>query len=465
VRHADEVARARSSEVEAGEARVREAGAPSAAGSPGVRRFVEYAIDARSGEVAPALWSFGYFFCVLSSYYVLRPVRDEMGVAGGVERLPWLFTGTFVAMVAAVPLFGALAARYPRRTLLPIVYAFFIACIVGLFALLRGGAALAWAPGAFFIWLSVFNLFAVSVFWSFMVDVWREEQAQRLFGFIAAGGSAGALCGPALTAVLAAHIGPVNLLPIAAALLAGALVCIARLRHSARPSRPADSRGAHDEAAIGGNALGGLTRVLRSPYLLGICGFVGLATATGTFVYFQQAQIVRAAFADPGRRTAVFAMMDLAVNALTIGAQLFATGRLVTRFGLPRVLPTLPVLSLAGFGALAAAPAAAVLIAFQVLRRAAQYGISGPAREMLFTVLAREDKYKAKSVIDTVVHRGGDAVSGWAFAGLTALGLQMRGVALVALPLSAVWIALAVYLGRREEAMGEGLGGGTGDER
>lgn len=403
----------------------------------------------RPGEGRAALWSFAYFFCVLASYYVLRPVREEMGVATGVEQLPWLFTGTFAAMVAAVPLFGLLAARFPRRTLLPVVYAFFIACILGLFALLRGVGAPAWAPAAFFIWLSVFNLFVVSVFWSFMADVWREEQARRLFGFIAAGGSAGALVGPAVTALLASRMGPVNLLPVAAALLAGALVCVARLRGDAAGpgTLPAD------ESPLGGGALGGFTRVLGSTYLAGIALFVALGTLFATFVYFQQAQIMRSAFTDPGRRTAVFAVMDLIVNALTIGAQLFVTGALAARFGVTRVLPALPVLTLAGFTVLTLAATAGVLIMFQVLRRAAQYGITGPAREMLFTVVPREDKYKTKNLIDTVISRGGDALSGWAFAGLSALGLGMAGVSLVALPLAALWIALAVYLGRREERL------------
>ena len=405
----------------------------------------------RPGEGRAALWSFAYFFCVLASYYVLRPVREEMGVATGVERLPWLFTGTFAAMVAAVPLFGWLAARFPRRTLLPVVYAFFIACILGLFALLRGVGAPAWAPAAFFIWLSVFNLFVVSVFWSFMADVWREEQARRLFGFIAAGGSAGALVGPAVTALLAPRMGPVNLLPVAAALLAGALVCVARLRGDAPAAGPGTLPA--DESPLGGGALGGFTRVLGSSYLAGIALFVALGTLFATFVYFQQAQIMRSAFADPGRRTAVFAVMDLIVNALTIGAQLFVTGALATRFGVTRVLPALPVLTLAGFTVLTMAATAGVLIMFQVLRRAAQYGITGPAREMLFTVVPREDKYKAKNLIDTVISRGGDALSGWAFAGLSALGLGMAGVSLVALPLAALWIALAVYLGRREERL------------
>lgn len=407
------------------------------------------AVGVGPGEAAPALWSFGYFFCLLSSYYLLRPVRDALAAGRGTDHLPWLFTGTFVAMALLVPVFGALAARYPRRTLLPVVYVFFIVCILGFALLLRGAGAPAWAPGAFFIWLSVFNLFVVSVFWSVMADVWREDQARRLFGFIAAGGSAGALVGPAFAALMAPRLGPANLLPIGAVILTGALVCIARLRRHAAAGDPAR----HDAAPLGGGALDGVTLVLRSPYLLGVCAFMALATTLATFVYFQQAQILGRAYVDAAQRTAVFALMDLGVNALTIVTQLFVTGSLITRLGLARTLPVLPALSLLGFAALAVAPAAAVLVTFQIGRRAAQYAITGPSREILFTVVSREEKYKAKSLIDTVVYRGGDALSGWTYAGLTALGLGMTGIALVALPLAAVWIALAVRLGHRQERL------------
>jgi AAA family ATP:ADP antiporter len=418
-----------------------------------VIRLLDRVVRVRAAELPAALWSFAYFFCLLCSYYVLRPVREEMGVAGGVERLPWVFTATFVAMVAVVPIFGALAARYPRRALLPIVYGFFIANILGLFAWLRSGLVPGWAPGAFFVWLSVFNLFVVSVFWSFMADLWRDEQARRLFGFIAAGGSAGALVGPSLTAGLVGLIGPVNLLPVAAAFLAGALVCVSRLGRWATTMPERDRR--RDEGALGGGMLAGISLMLRSPYLLGICLFIGLSSVLATFVYFQQAHIVRASFSDPGQRTTVFALIDLAVNTLTIGAQLLLTGPLVARLGLSRTLAFLPALTLVGFAALALTPGLAVLAAFQVLRRAAQYGVARPAREMLFTVVPREEKYKAKNVIDTVVYRGGDAVSSWAFAGLTALGLGLTGIALVALPLAAVWIAIAIYLGRRQDVLRE----------
>jgi AAA family ATP:ADP antiporter len=409
-------------------------------------RLLGRVVPLAPGEAAPALWSFAYFFCVLSSYYLLRPVREAMAAGRGVEQLPWLFTGTFVAMLLAVPVFGALSARYPRRTLLPIVYTFFIACIVVLFGVVRSVAASSWAPVAFFIWVSVFNLFVVSVFWSFMADLWREEQARRLFGFISAGGSAGALLGPALAALLAPRIGPANLLPIAALVLAAALICVARLRRRATVA----AGGADDAAAVGGSALGGIVLLARSRYLLGISAFMAIATMLSTFVYFHQAEIVRRAYPDPGDRTAVFAMIDLAVNALTIAAQLLLTARVITRWGLTGTLPVLPVLSLVGFGALAAAPTAAVLVPFQITRRATQYAISGPAREILFTVTSREAKYKAKNVIDTVVYRGGDAVSGWVFSGLASLGLGLSGIALVALPLASAWIALAIYLGRQE---------------
>ncbi len=420
-------------------------------------RLLARVVPVRTGETRAAAWSFSYFFCLLCSYYILRPVREEMGIAGGVERLPWVFTATFVAMVAAVPVFGVLAARYPRGTLLPVVYGFFIASILGLFVWLRSALWPAWAPGTFFVWLSVFNLFVVSVFWSFMADLWSDEQARRLFGFIAAGGSAGAVIGPALTAALVGLIGPVNLLPVAAAVLAGALLAISRLRRgpaAALGSREADGGGRRDEQPLGGSALAGVALVLRSPYLLGICLFIGLSSTLATFVYFQQAHIVRASLADPGQRTALFALIDLAVNVLTISAQLFITARVVARWGLARTLAILPALSILGFAALGLAPVLTVLVAFQVLRRAAQYGVARPAREMLFTVVTRAEKYKAKNVIDTVVYRGADAVGGWAFAGLTALGLGLTGIALVALPLAALWIAVAGYLGRRQAGLG-----------
>lgn len=411
-------------------------------------------LDVAPGERAAVLWSFTYFFCLLASYYLLRPVREEMGITAGIDRLPWLFTGTFLVMLLVAPLFGALAARCPRRTLLPLTYAAFILCILVLFGLLRSGAGGGWGPAAFFIWLSVFNLFVVSVFWSFMADIWREEQARRVFGLIAAGGSTGALVGPALAAVLARPLGPLNLLPVAAATLAGALLCVARLRRWAVVhGAPANARGEDPEGPLRGSPLAGLTRLTRSRYLAAISGFVLLSTSLATVVYFQQAHLVRASSEDPGERTALFALMDLAVNVLTLGGQVFLTGRLVRTLGLPGTLAVLPALSVVGFALLARVPTLGALVGFQVLRRAAQYAVAGPAREMLFTVVDREAKYKAKNVIDTVVVRGGDALAGWALAGARGAGVGTAGLAALALPLAGLWVAVAWSLGRHEERL------------
>ena len=407
-------------------------------------------------------WSFWYFFCLLSGYYVLRPLRDEMGIAGGVQNLQWVFTGTFLAMLAAVPLFGAIAARFPRRRFLPWVYYFFIANILIFFALFQIGAAREIIARAFFIWTSVFNLFVVSVFWSFMADLYSNAQARRLFGLIAAGGSAGAIAGPSATALLAAPLGPVNLLLVSVALLAGAVTCIHRLialaESGATTAQPGTARGAEKtppetERPIGGGVFSGIALVFRSSYLLGICLFIWLYTMLSTFIYFEQAYIVRAAFDDPAQRTTLFASIDLAVNVITLILQTLVAGRMMQRFGVTATLALIPILVAAGFVGLGLAPMLPVLIAFQVLRRAGDYGITRPAREVLFTVVGRETKYKAKNFIDTVVYRAGDAVSGWAFAGLKALGLSLTGIAYIAVPVALGWFATAWFLGRRQDEL------------
>jgi AAA family ATP:ADP antiporter len=404
------------------------------------------AVDLRPGEVAALLLSFAYFFCLLSGYYVLRPLREEMGIASGVEHLQWLFSGTFAAMLAAVPVFGWVVARLPRRRFVPLVYRFFAANILVFFALFTLDVGGVGTARAFYIWVSLFNLFVVSVFWSVMADLFTNEQGRRLFGFIAAGGSAGALVGPSLTAALAVPLGPINLLLIAVVLLELAAQCARLLfRHAATTS---DS---HAPAApIGGSILAGFTEVLRSRYLAGICLYMLLFTATSTFLYFEQANIVARAFDDPAERTRLFALVDLAVGLLTLATQLFATGRLMRWLGVTGALVAAPVLTVAGFLALAAVPTLALVVAFQALRRAANFAVSQPAREVLFTVIGREAKYKSKNFIDTAVYRGGDAASGWAFAGLRGLGLDITAIALAAVPLALAWLATGLYLGRRE---------------
>jgi AAA family ATP:ADP antiporter len=292
----------------------------------------------------------------------------------------------------------------------------------------------------FFVWISVFVLFAVSVFWSFMADVWRSEQGKRLYGFIAAGGSAGALAGPAITIGLASAIGAVNLLVVAALLLEAAVLCARKLEVEKEEK----------QNAVGGGAIDGILMVLRSPYIAGITLWVALLSVAATFLYFEQAAIVAAASDDPAVRTRIFATVDLAVGLLTLALQFVATGKFIARFGVGLSLALLPLVFAAGFAVLAAYPVLAVVIAFQALQRTANFAISNPAREVLFTVVARDEKYKAKNVIDIVAVRGADAAGGWLFTLLRGL-MEIRGISLVAIGIAAVCLAISVALGKAQE--------------
>ena len=409
----------------------------------------------------PALgWSFAYFFCLLCGYYVLRPVRDEMGISGGIENLPLLFTGTFAVMLAAVPLFGWATARLPRRVMLPAVYWFFIVNVLLFFLLMKNAVAPAAVAQAFFIWVSVFNLFVVLVFWSFMVDLYTNEQGKRLFGLIAAGGSAGALAGPALTAALAVPLGIANLLLVSALFLTAAVICIHRLLAWDAPSAAHPGAGrAGEDAAIGGTVWAGIRTVVQSGYLLAICLYILLFSLLFTFLYFEQARIVAANIASGVERTRLFAAIDLAVNLLSLLLQLFAAAPLLRLLGVAGTLALLPAVSAIGFGVVGLVPTLAVIVVFQVLRRAGEYAITKPARELLFAVLDRERKYKAKNFIDTVVFRGGDMASGWLLTGLKALGLTVVALAAVAIPVALAWLTLSWFLGCRQEALARGTRG------
>ena len=423
------------------------------------QRWLRRLVEVRSHEVRALLWSFAYFFFLLAGYYVLRPLRDEMGIAGGVRALPWLFTATFLVLLAAIPLYGALVARLPRRRFIPAVYHFFVVNIAIFWLLLTLDIEKVHVARVFFVWISVFNLFVVSVFWSFMADLFAADQGKRLFGFIAAGGSAGALLGPTVTVGLAAPLGPVNLLIVAALLLEGAVWCVHRLERAApRREDAGNATGAAeaiqaraDANALGGNWVAGIVMVLRSPYLAGIALWVALLSLLGTFLYFQQANIVAAASDDPAVRTRIFATIDLVVGILTILVQFCATGRLIVRFGVGAAAAFLPLVFGLGFAVLALVPALAMVIAFQALQRTANFALSNPAREILFTVAGREEKYKAKNVIDGVVFRGSDAVAGWVFESLRALGLALPAISLAAVPMAALWFVLALALGRSHE--------------
>lgn len=421
---------------------------------PAPQHWLTRIVAVRPGEIRALLWSFTYFFFLLAAYYVLRPVRDEMGLAGGIKNLPWLFTATFVVMLAVMPVFGAMVARVPRQRFIPLVYHFFVANILIFWLLLTFKVAMADTARVFFVWISVFNLFAVSVFWSFMADLYQSEQGKRLFGFIAAGGSAGALLGPLIAVGLAETIGRANLLLIAALLLEVAVLCAMRLEAAASALKTGQETAApasRPDSGLGGGWIAGLVMVLRSPYLAGIALWVALLSLAGTFLYFQQANIVAALSDDPNRRIAIFARIDLAVSLLTIIVQFVVTGKIIRRFGAGPAAAFLPLVFAMGFLALALTPMLWVVIAFQAAQRAANFAISNPARELLFTAMDREEKYKAKYVIDNVVFRGGDAASGWLFNALRGFGMELGAISLATVPVALAWLALALGLGRGHE--------------
>ena len=411
-----------------------------------VERWLRRLTPATPQERRAALWSFAYFFSLLAGYYILRPLRDQMGIAGGVKNLPWLFTATFVTLLIAQPFYGALVARLPRARFIPIVYHFFVFNLIVFWGLLSLGIETAMIARVFFVWVSVFNLFAVAVFWSFMADLFTSEQGKRLFGFIGAGGTAGALLGPTITIWLSIPLGPINLIIVAAVILEIAVFCVYRLEHAATGHAATQS-----EQKIGGGAIDAISELVRSPYLMGVAAWVGLLSYAATIIYFEQAHIVSEAVKTAGLQTRVFASIDLAVNLLTVTTQLLLTGRVLKRLGTGIAAAALPAVYIVGFAVLAVMPTLAVVITIQVLQRWMNFSIANPARQVFFTVVTRAEKYKAKNLIDVVVYRGSDALSGWIFDSLQGLGLKIGAIALCSLPVVAGWFVLSIGLGRAQE--------------
>ncbi len=405
---------------------------------------IREAFNFRPGELKMVAWSFLYFFSLLTSYYMLRPVREQMGVASGVDNLQWLFTGTLAVMLLVQPIYGKIVSSFPRKVFLPFIYLFFASNIVLFYFLFSRYDQNVILARTFFIWVSVFNLFIVSVFWSYMADIYNREQGKRLFGLIAAGGSIGAITGPLLTVTLVKDLGSARLMLVSAAFLLFCIVCIYALRRYAGRSR------VNPEAPMGGSVLEGFQLVLKSRYLQFIALITFFATLTGTFLYFMQATLVQQYFHDPAMQTQVFAKIDLATNSLTLLFQLVLTPVLLTRWRFALVLALIPVAMSIGFTALALLPVFMVMVTVQVIRRSGAYGLLNPSMNVLYTVVDERAKYKAKNFIDTVIYRAGDVASGWTYRQLSHF-LGFSALALVGATVSLVWAAVAWRLGTMSE--------------
>jgi len=402
-----------------------------------------------ANEIKVVLLSFSFVFTLMSAYYILRPIRDAMSSNWTDAELSTLFTMTFLFSFIAVAVYGAACSRVRVGRLIPGVYGFFASSFFLFYGVIQATPEAAWVGKTYYVWVSVFSLFQISVFWSFMADIFSKEQALRLFGFIAAGSSIGAIVGPLIALALAAPLGEANLMLIAAVLLLVPMVVTGLLEKAKHSDFHNDDSARKDDYQrnIGGNPLAGFTLFFKDPYLLGIGLFILLYTAISTFVYFELKNLL--VVFDSETRVQIWAGMDFAVNTLAIGTAMFGTGRIATRFGLAVTLALVPVVIVAGLLVVAMAPMIGVVVGLQIVRRAGNYAITRPGREMLFTHVDRESRFKAKSVIDIVVYRGGDAATAWVFTGLTqGLGLGLAAVAVIGAGIAALWALVAARLGR-----------------
>lgn len=393
-------------------------------------------VDVADEEVAALVTSFLYFFALLAGYFILRPLRDAMGVAIGTPNLPWLFTATLVAMLVLVPIYSALVARLSRPRLIPLIYRFFLLNLLCFFAAWQFHIAPDWTYRVFYVWLSVYNLFVVSVFWSFMADIWTPAQGRRLFGFIAAGGSLGSIVGSSVVLSLIRPLGPTVLVLISAVLLEATAQMATRLARGARAGSP---------KPVGGGLLDGFWHAVRSPYLFGIVAQTFLFTTTSTFLYALQISALKG-WGDDAARAKFFSTEDLIVNGAAALFETSLTGRLVRKVGVGGALALTPALTALGFVAVWFFPGLWIVAGFFVLRRIFHFAVDRPAKEMLFTAVDRDDRYKTKSLIDTAIYRLGDQVGIWSYPSLGALAVP------VAIPLALVWLGVNAALARGYDA-------------
>lgn len=414
------------------------------------RSFLTRAFNLQDDEALPVAAGFAMFFLLFAGYFMLRPVRETMGITGGVDNLHWLFTGTFFATLAAMPLFGWIAASVPRRRILYWVYGVFAANLLLFAAGFIANPDDVWLARTFYIWLSVFNMIAISLAWSVLVDLFAAAQARRVFALMAAGASAGGLAGPLLGVALVGIVGHAGLLLLAAILLVGAAFAARAIQYW-RDAHPLHADEAPQRARpLGGNPFEGMTDVLRSPYMLGIALFVVLLASANTFLYIEQARLVEAAFPDKAAQTRVFGLIDATVQALAILSQLFITGRVAQKLGIGVLLMAVPLLIALGFVWLALVPSFGVFVAVMILRRAGEYGFMRPGREMLWTAVTDSAKYKAKNFTDSVVYRAGDMASAWVKSGVDALAATPALAMLVGAGVCVAWAANGYLLARAQ---------------
>ena len=416
-----------------------------------VTGFLERILCIEPGELKAVLSSFAYFFFLMASYFILRPLRDTMGTVYGVAHLQELFTGTFLLSLVAAPVFAGFASRVRLATFLPWVYWFIAITMVIFYALFRSVANDRWVAAAFYIWLSTFNLITISVFWSLMADMFSAVQARRLFGFIAAGGTLGTITAPAFITLFVKAVGTNNLLLISAA---GFAICALLVRLLEAEKQKLISKGAQTQPttlthSLGGNPFDGFALLIRSRYLLMIALFLLLMTWISTVIYFQLGDLISKDFASRAARTQAYATIDLATNSIAILIQLFGTGRFVQRFGVTAGLLLNPVIMVVAFLAVAFSPVLLVLGGIQVVRRFSEYAIAKPSRDMLFTIVDQQAKYKAKNVIDTVVYRFGDLTAAWLSAAILPFGVA--GLAIFGIAVSVLWFPVAFLMGRQYE--------------
>ncbi|MEO6079057.1 MAG: MFS transporter [Steroidobacteraceae bacterium] len=418
--------------------------------------LIQKLANAKTGEVKALLWSFAYFFFLMSTYYMLLPIRDAFGIRGGAQDLPWLFLGTFVVALITAPLQATIAAKLPRQRFVPAAYLFLVANMLIFWFLLKSEVAPDFVPKAFFIWITVFSVFTVSIFWTFMSDLYSTEQGKRLFGFIAAGGSVGVILGPKITKLLVEPLGVPNLLLVAGCLLIGAIVCANRLEPAAAALQAADpnfvaASAGREKKPVGGGPFDGFGLLFKSPYLGSIGLWVFLLSLLGTFLYLTQAHIVASYTADLKQRTSIFAEISFWVGILSLAVQLVGTGRIIKGIGTGRALAILPLVFVLGFSSLMFTSALFAVAAFQACQRAANFGIANVARESLWPVVSREEKFKAKNIVDGAVFRGADFANAFLYTGLAKLMAVQPVLAGLSALLAAGWVVLSLALGRAQE--------------